>query len=266
MADRIGFIGTGNMGGAMISGLASIPGLTMCGFDPDRERLEAMHREHGLQPLDSPLEVVRESDYAFYAVKPSLMESLIKETLPGLDSSTCLVSIAAGIRLARLISWSENRCPVARIMPNTPALVDRGVFALCLEHTLLSRKHREFLKKTMEHLGLAHVLPEKSFDLFTALIGSGPAYVFYFMESMVEAGVLLGMDRNQASGMVKELFAGAAHMSIELDIHLAMLREMVSSPGGTTVQGLKVLEEKAVKAAIMQAVEKAAEKSRLLGE
>lgn len=266
MAAKIGFIGTGNMGGAMISGLASSRDLTICGFDPDRTRLEAMHRQHGLEPLESPLEVVRKSDYVFYAVKPALMESLIRETLTGLDSSTCMVSIAAGIRLARLTSWSENRCPVVRIMPNTPALIGRGVFAVCFDNELVSPDQKGFITEIFTSLGRTFVLPEKSFDLFTALIGSGPAYVYYFMESMIDAGVLMGMDRKNAAEMVKELFAGSSEMSIQLDRHVTELKEMVTSPGGTTITGLHALEKNRVKASIMEAVEKATRKSIDLGK
>jgi pyrroline-5-carboxylate reductase len=263
---NLGFIGTGNMGGAMITGLVPSDEFRILGFDPDKNKLSELEKKCGLIPVDNAQSVVSKSDYIFYAVKPGLMESVVRQTASEISDSKCLVSIAAGIPLARINSWSGNRCPAVRIMPNTPALIGKGVFALCLDHDKIKASQKEFLTRIISGLGKTFILPEKFFDLFTALIGSGPAYVYYFMESMVEAGVLLGMERQTTLKMVKELFAGSSEMSLQSDMHIAQLREMVTSPGGTTIAGLRVLDKNRVKASIMEAVEMAMLRSIELGK
>jgi len=265
MTINLGFIGVGNMGGAMITGLAPSKELKIFGYDPDKTRLKSLEKNFGLIPADDSRGVASHADYIIYAVKPVLMEEVVKQTRPYLSSSKCLVSIAAGIKIPRLISWSDDSCPVVRIMPNTPALVGKGVFALCLDHEKISSHQKDFLIRVISSLGKTFILPEKSFDLFTALIGSGPAYVYYFMESMIEAGVLLGLDRNSASEMVKELFAGSSAMSLQQDMHITLLKEMVTSPGGTTMAGLNALDKNAVRASIAEAVGKAMKRSIELG-
>ncbi|WP_045214987.1 pyrroline-5-carboxylate reductase [Desulfonatronovibrio magnus] len=265
MTISIGFIGAGNMGGAMIAGLAPGKDLQIHVFDPDQDRVGALVQKYGIQAASTPMDVADKSSYIFYAVKPGLMKSVIQQTLPLINETKCILSIAAGVQIRNLILWSDNKCPVVRIMPNTPALVDRGVFALCLEHSLLGSDQKDLITALLNRLGQTFILPEKSFDAFTGLIGSGPAYVFYFMESMVEAGVLEGLDRKTTTAMVRELFAGSAQMTFMQDTCISGLREMVTSPGGTTIQGLKTLDKRAVRAAIMEAVEKATQKSAELG-
>lgn len=266
MAINLGFIGVGNMGGAMITGLAPSKDLKIFGYDPDIGKLRNLEEKCGLIPVKNAANLAGEADYIFYAVKPGLMEGVVKETAPYLSASKCLVSIAAGIHIHRIISWAGDKCPVVRVMPNTPALIGKGVFALCMDHEKIEPGQKDFLTKIISDLGKTFILPEKSFDLFTALIGSGPAYVFYFMESMVEAGVFLGLDRNSATDMVKELFAGSSAMTMQQEMHLTRLREMVTSPGGTTVAGLNSLDRNAVRASIIEAVEKAMKRSVELGK
>ncbi|MFO7728019.1 MAG: pyrroline-5-carboxylate reductase, partial [Desulfonatronovibrio sp.] len=232
MTIKIGFIGAGNMGGAMIAGLAPAKNIKMYACDPDQDKIEKLSREHGIIPLSNPLKVAQACDYVFYAVKPAILESIIEQTKPALNSSKCLISIAAGIPICKLSAWSGNQIPVVRVMPNTPALIGRGVFAVCFDNELVSADQKRFIIEIFTKLGRTFVLPEKSFDAFTALIGSGPAYVYYFMESMIDAGVLLGLERKEVAEMVKELFAGSSQMSLQQDTtHITQLKEMVTSPG-----------------------------------
>lgn len=266
MTIKIGFIGAGNMGGAMIAGLAPDKDIKIYACDPDQDKLEKLSNDHGVIPLLNALQVAEECNYVFYAVKPAILESIVKQTRPALNKSKCLVSIAAGIPISKISAWSGNQFPVVRVMPNTPALIGRGIFAICFDNDLVSPIQKGFIIETFTKLGRTFVLPEKSFDLFTALVGSGPAYVYYFMESMIDAGVLLGMDRKNSTEMVRELFAGSSEMSIQLGGHITELKEMVTSPGGTTIEGLRVLEKNRVKASIMEAVEKATLKSIDMGK
>ncbi|MCA1742764.1 MAG: pyrroline-5-carboxylate reductase [Desulfovibrionales bacterium] len=266
MSVKIGFIGAGNMGGAMIAGLAPAKDIKIYACDPDQDKLEKLSHDHGVIPLSEALKVAEKCDYIFYAVKPVILESIVKQTNPALDKSKCLISIAAGIPITKISAWSGNQFPVVRVMPNTPALIGRGVFAVCFDNALVSPTQKGFIIEIFTKLGRTFVLEEKSFDLFTALVGSGPAYVYYFMESMIDAGVLMGMDRKNATEMVRELFAGSSEMSIQLGKHVTELKEMVTSPGGTTITGLCALEKNGVKASIMEAVEKATRKSIDMGK
>ncbi len=265
MTTRLGLIGTGNMGGAMVQGLAARQDLELHGYDPDKTSLERLAREFGMKQQPGPADLARDCDYITLAVKPGLVPAVAAEIASSLDQSKCLISVAAGVRTRDLGFWSNQACPVVRVMPNTPALVGRGVFALCLEDENLSREQAGFIQGIFQDLGQVHVLPEKSFDSFTALIGSGPAYIYYFMESMVDAGVYMGLGRPQATDMVLELFAGSAHMAQKQNSHITQLKEMVTSPGGTTMAGLGALEKRAVKAAVLEAVQEAARRSRELG-
>ena len=265
MKARLGLIGTGNMGGAMVQGLAHRQDLQLHGYDPDKSCLERLGRECGLKQQPGPAELARDCDYVVLAVKPGLAPVVAAEISSSLDRSKCLISVAAGVKTRDLAFWSNKVCPVVRVMPSTPALVGRGVFALCLEDDTLSPEQAGFIQGLFQDLGQVHVLPEKSFDAFTALIGSGPAYVYYFMESMVDAGVYMGLGRAQATEMVLELFAGSAHMAHKEKCHITQLKEMVTSPGGTTTAGLGALEKRAVKAAVLEAVQEAARRSRELG-
>ncbi|WP_291319862.1 pyrroline-5-carboxylate reductase [Desulfonatronospira sp.] len=265
MTARLGIIGTGNMGGAMVQGLAARQDLELHGYDPDQACLERLAGACGLRQQPGPADLASECDYVVLAVKPGLVPAVAAEIAPALDKSKCLISVAAGVRTKDLVFWSNQACPVARVMPNTPALVGRGVFALCLEDENLSREQAGFIQGIFQDLGQVHLLPEKSFDSFTALIGSGPAYVYYFMESMVDAGVYMGLGRAQATEMVLELFAGSAHMAQQEGCHITQLKEMVTSPGGTTIAGLGALEKRAVKASVLEAVREAARRSRELG-
>ncbi|MBN2140700.1 MAG: pyrroline-5-carboxylate reductase [Desulfovibrionaceae bacterium] len=265
MSSSIGFIGLGNMGSAIIKGLSGL-GAEVHGFDLDRTKMDALAGQCGLAPADSPKDLTAKCEFVVLAVKPQHAAGVLEEIAPELNPGKCLVSIAAGIPLARLKDHSENRCPVVRVMPNTPALVNAGVFAVCLEDPHLSEGQKKFVLDLFRPLGRVHVLEEKFFDAYTALIGSGPAYVLYFMEALIEAGVSLGFARDLAADMVLALFAGTSRLAVKSKEHVSLLREMVTSPGGTTISGLAHMDRCALRAHVMDAVRKAWERSRELGK
>jgi pyrroline-5-carboxylate reductase len=265
MATSIGFIGTGHMGSAIIKGLAG-KDFDIHGIDLNRARVEQLAAEYSLLPATSVRGLVAVCDYVVLAVKPQHAAAVLAEAAPELNKGRCLISIAAGIPLARLKEWSEARCPVVRVMPNTPALVGAGVFALCLDDPLLSGKQKKLVHKLFGLLGETHALPEHLFDAYTAVVGCGPAYVFYFMEALVEVAVNLGFGRDLATHMVKGLFTGSARLAVEGGHHLSLLREMVTSPAGSTVRALHHMDKKGVRGQIMEAVIKAYKRNRELGE
>lgn len=266
MQASIGFLGAGNMGSAIIRGLADRKDLNILAFDPMPEKLDELKRECGAIPKESEREVAAEADYLVLAVKPQQMAPVLESVLPDLKKDVCLISIAAGIPSKSIREMSKKRCPVVRVMPNTPALVRAGVFAVCLEDEKLSMEQKEFVQAVFEPLGQVHVLPEKDFDAFTAVIGSGPAYVCYFMEALIESAVYLGLPRPKATQMVEGLFSGTSKLVEESDFHVSVLREMVTSPGGTTIRALQHMDRQAVRAAIVEAVEESYLRSIELGK
>ncbi|MFP4168932.1 MAG: pyrroline-5-carboxylate reductase [Desulfonatronovibrionaceae bacterium] len=258
----IGIIGLGNMGGAIAEGLVPFADIKVRGYDPDPDRF---NRLEAVAQDPDPLTVAEKSQYLILAVKPGLISAVTREVSPALDADKCLVSVAAGIRMSRIAEACGRACPVVRVMPNTPTLVGQGVFALCLEDERLGEDKKEFLTAFFSRLGDVHVLPEEHFDAFTALIGSGPAYVYYFMESLIEAGVTLGLPRDKATSMVTSLVSGSVTMLKSQGGHPVLLKEQVSSPAGTTIIGLNELDRRRVKSAFIQAVIRARDKSREIG-
>lgn len=260
---RFGFIGLGHMGGAIAKGIQG-QGFDLLGFDPS----EAMRtRQAGMMTiLSSGREVAAQADFLLLAIKPQIMPMVLTDLTQVLQPQTCLISIAAGVTLEQLITWSDKRCPVVRIMPNTPAMIGKGVYALCFDHDVLTDELKDRVTTIFASIGQAHILPEKLFDAYTGLIGSGPAYVFAFMEALIDAGLTLGLDRSQATSMVKGLLVGTAQMAEEKSAHPTLLKEMVTSPGGTTIAGLNALDEHGFKYAVSQAVLAAARRSQEMAD
>ncbi len=266
MQTSLGCIGCGNMGSAILKGLAGRDDLQLYGMDLDPNRLEVLHQEAGLTACSSIRELAEKSDYLLLCVKPHQVQGMLKELAPRLQGSQVVISIAAGVTLTQLKTFSGGGSPVVRVMPNTPAMVQEGVFAVCLDDPDLKKVQKEFVSGLFEPLGKVYSLHERYFDAFTAVVGSGPAYVLYFMEALVESGVTLGLTRAQSTEMVKQLFSGTAKMAQESPLHLSVQREMVTSPAGTTIQGLNVMDAHGVRAAIVAAVEAAYTRSIELGQ
>ncbi|CCH47756.1 pyrroline-5-carboxylate reductase [Pseudodesulfovibrio piezophilus] len=266
MTKRIGFIGVGNMGTAIIRGLGTRNDLELHGVDHNETRLGELGKEFGLSSQASAQELAQVCDIIVISVKPQHAESVVKRITPELNSSKCLISICAGIAQAQLKKWSDSLCPIVRVMPNTPALVNKGVSAVCLEDSDLTEEMKKLIPSVFEGIGQVHILPEKQFDAFTGVIGSGPAYVFYFMEAMVEAGVALGLTRIQATEMVKGLFTGSATLANESSFSVTQLREMVTSPAGTTIRALMHFDRQSVRGDIMDGIFESYKRSKELGK
>jgi pyrroline-5-carboxylate reductase len=264
MNDSVGFIGVGNMGTAIIKGLAAHK-IEVHGCDLNTERLNALAAEVGLKPEPTPKDIVKQCKYVLLAVKPQHLPSVLEEIAPELADGHCLLSIAAGITQEKLRTLSGGRCPVVRIMPNTPALVGAGVFALCFDDPALDDARRDFVRKMIAPLGQVHELPEKLFDAFTSVAGCGPAYVFYVMDAIIEGGVNLGLPRAQTTQIVKALFSGSAKLAEEGGLHLAELREMVTSPAGSTIRATMHFDRMAMRGVIVDAVREAYDRNVELG-
>ena len=266
MTKRIGFIGVGNMGSAIIKGLASRKDIELYGVDQNKDNVTRLGQEYGLIAHENVTDLVKTCDYIVVAVKPQHAEPVVKEMATELNETKCLISICAGLTQSMFHDWTKGLCPVVRVMPNTPALVAEGVFAVCLEDKKLSDDMKAFVPAVFKGIGQVHILAEKMFDAFTGVIGSGPAYVFYFMEAMIESGVALGLTRPQVTEMVKGLFLGSAKLADQSEYSATQLREMVTSPGGTTIRALMHFDRQAVKGDIIDGVFESYLRSMELGE
>jgi pyrroline-5-carboxylate reductase len=264
MTATVSFIGTGNMGSALIKGLAGEDSVRLVGFDLDREKLNVLCAQCSLNAVPTIREAVSQADYVVMCVKPQQMKTVLAEVHPALAPDKCIISIAAGVTQAQLAQLSGGVCPVVRVMPNTPALVGSGVSAVCLDDPQLNQGQKDMIRKILSSVGSVHALEEKAFDAFTAVAGSGPAYVFYFMEAVIEAAVHAGLPRPQATDIVAELFQGSVKLAKESLTHVSLLREMVTSPAGTTIAALTHLDRQAVRAAIIDAVLAAKKRSEEL--
>ncbi|MCF8029554.1 MAG: pyrroline-5-carboxylate reductase [Desulfohalobiaceae bacterium] len=262
---RVGLVGLGHMGAALAQGWSRESEFELRGFDADAKRTEWLASQDVLGSTGSAEELVAESEYVVLAVKPQQIRELLEGIAPALGPGHCLVSIAAGVTMDSLTSWSGRACPVVRVMPNMPALVEAGVFAVCLEDSALTQAQQEFVRSLFQLLGRVHILPEHQFDAFTALVGSGPAYVYYLMESLIEAGVSLGFAREKSRDMVQGLLEGSVEMAGQSESSVTALRESIMSPAGTTGAGVLELERRTVRSAIVDAVMAACRRSSELG-
>ncbi len=241
MALTIGCVGCGNMGGAIMAGLARTGGYSLCGYNRTAARMRPLE-ELGVSVLQSPLAVAQAADVLVLGVKPYQAAEVLKQMRPGLTADKTVVSVAAGVSRQRLSQAVEGRCPVVRCMPNTPALVGKGVFALCFEDPDLPAARKADVLALFNALGVCVELPENKFTAFSALIGAGPAYVFAMMQGLVQAGVTLGFQHRESRDMVAALFGGCATMVEQSTSPLLQLRDDVSSPGGLTIAGVTVLD------------------------
>jgi len=264
----IGFIGGGNMGEALIRGLITASVLRpeqLRVHDVLASRVDHLRASYSIQGASSLAEVARHCQVLILAVKPQVMPLVLEELRLQLDHRPLVISIAAGISLETLCLSLPPDCPVIRVMPNTPALVLQGVSALSRGSGVTS-EHMDQAMTLFRAVGSALEVEEKWMDAVTGLSGSGPAYFLLLIEGMIDAGVLMGLPRPIARELVVQTALGSARMVMETGKHPAELKDMITSPGGTTIRGLKVLEEAGVRGSLMGAVEAATLRSQELGK
>ena len=262
---KLGFIGAGNMGSAIMRGLISAQYLTaddMAICDLNTRRLEELSDEYpGLTCTESDVELADMCDMIVLAVKPHFMAEVIEHIRDGINGKA-VISIAAGWTVEQLMNALEGSgATCLRVMPNTPAMVGEGMTAIC-EDTTFSEEDLEFAKGIFDSVGRTVVLPERLFDGVIAISGSSPAYVYMMIEAMADAGVKEGLYRNTAYELAAQAVLGSALMVLQSGTHPAALKDAVCSPGGTTIEAVEELERKGFRAAIMDAMKVCAEKSR----
>lgn len=263
---RISFIGGGNMARALISGLLKkgFDAKAISVVDPDSTKREALQREFGIAATEQ-LPSVSSADIIILAVKPQQLRDL-SIFLGSLLQQQLVISIAAGIRCTDLARWLGGYDAIVRVMPNTPAQVQQGVSAL-YAMPAVSAAQRSQAEEILLAVGQVMWLDtEARMDAVTAISGSGPAYVFYFMEAMQQAAIELGFNASEARMLTLQTFAGASALANASADSPSVLREQVTSKGGTTEQALLSMEDAAVKAAIIRAAHAAASRSKTLGD
>ncbi|MDD4879206.1 MAG: pyrroline-5-carboxylate reductase [Candidatus Omnitrophica bacterium] len=266
---KIGVIGLGNMGGAIINGLISsgaVKRAGIIGFDDDTAKRVVAVKKYGILATRSMLETVAHSDIVIFAVKPQNIGEVLRE-VSFYGKGRLYISIAAGINTRRIEdALARIRRPrVIRVMPNTPALIGEGISAICKGRYAAARDMKA-ADEIFSSVGETVNLNERYFDLVTAVSGSGPAYFFYLKEALIETAVSLGMDRATAKKLVSKTALGAAQLLIETGHEPGILRQRVTSKGGTTEQAIKVFDRAGVKKIVKKAVTAAVRRSKELSE
>ena len=263
----IGFIGAGNMAEALIRGLVRgnhIQASRVVASGPRRERLDELQTAYGIDVTTVNAEVAQRCNLVVLSVKPQILDKVLREVGDKLASGTLVISIAAGVDTATIEQAVADGVRVVRAMPNTPALVGAGATAISAgKHA--GEADLATARAMFDAVGITVELDETHLDAVTGLSGSGPAYIFLILEALADAGVKVGLARRNAQRLAAQTVMGSAKMLLDLDEHPGVLKDMVTSPGGTAIAGLHTLEEGGLRTTLINAVETATKRARELG-
>jgi pyrroline-5-carboxylate reductase len=265
---KIGFLGAGKMATALAKGFVRA-GLAQAdqiiASDPHEGARAAFAKETGAKITPSNAEVAKSADILILAVKPGNVPELLEEIRPIYSANHLLISIAAGVTIAKMEAGLDHNARVIRVMPNTPALVGASATAFALGKNA-TKEDSGLALKLFSAVGIAYQLKESLLDAVTGLSGSGPAYVFMTIEALSDGGVAAGLPRDVATQLAAQTVYGSAKLLLETGLHPGVLKDMVTSPGGTTVEGLHELEKGQIRADFISAVRAATDKSKKLGQ
>lgn len=266
MSKKIGFIGCGNMGSAIASGLicnefTKLEDIIVSTVS--KESADKLRDELKVSVTNDNKKVARESDVLFIAVKPNLYKKVVEEIKEELNRDKLIITIAAGISIKDMEYWIGEGYKIIRTMPNTPALVGEAMSAVC-PNSHVKEDELEYVCNMYKSFGECVQLEEKDFHAFTALCGSSPAYIFVLIEAMADAAVKLGINRAKSYKMASQSVLGSAKMVLKTGKHPAELKDMVCSPAGTTIDAIAVLEKEGFRSAIIEAIIKCDEKSKTM--
>lgn len=263
---RLGFLGGGNMGEALIRGIVKtglVPPEHLFVTDVRLERLEELFRIYGVHTLSDNALLVRRAEVVILAVKPQILKAVLHEVAPA-TPGRLLISVAAGVSTAEIRRHLPAGTRLIRVMPNTPALVLEGATAIARAEGLAAGD-LETAQEIFGAVGQVVVLEEELMDAVTGLSGSGPAYIALVVEALADGGVRVGLDRKTAMTLATQTVLGAARLLLETGAHPGQLKDMVTSPGGTAIAGIHTLEAGGLRRTLIDAVEKATQRSRDLG-
>jgi pyrroline-5-carboxylate reductase len=263
---RVAILGAGKMGGTLLQAF-----LKQHLFATDQihatvghaEKALALSAQWGVDVTTNNLEAARQADLILVGVKPFQVPELIREIQPALTKEKTLISFAAAVKTRAIEDAAEMEIAVIRAMPNTPAALGAGATALC-RGRFVSKEQMELAERIFETVGRAVVVDEKHMDAVTGLSGSGPAYIYIIIEALAEAGVKVGLPRDIATELAAQTTFGAAKMVLETGYHPAMLKDAVTTPAGSTIDGIMALEEGGLRVTLIKAVMRATERAKQL--
>ena len=265
---KIGFIGTGNMGSALIEGYIgndSSRGRYIYAYDKDERKREILIEKYGLNMCESSKQVVEESDIIILAVKPNIYGYVLEEISSKVTEEKIIVSIAAGVSIKYMESFFNQDIKIVRTMPNTPALVGEGMTAITKNRNINESDLKNIID-IFNLVGVTEIIEEDKMEVATGISGSSPAYVYMFIEALADGAVLNGLSREQAYKFAAQAVMGAAKMVKESDMHPGELKDMVCSPGGTTIEAVRSLEESGFRSAVIKAVDVCTDKAKKMGK
>jgi pyrroline-5-carboxylate reductase len=263
--ERVGIIGAGNMGESVIKALLknNVPQKNMCFIEAKKERAGYIAAKYGIDEVHDMREIAKRSDIIVFAVKPQDAAKVLPKIAASMGASQILISIMAGITIAKIVSLAGAALRVVRMMPNLAIKVNAGVIGMTASPDV-SADEFSAIQSLFSRAGLIVEIDEGHMDAITSLGASSPAFFLLFLEAMIDAGVHIGLPRDKAKAISMQVVKGTIEMLEEDQIHPAVMREMITSPGGTTISGLASLEANAFKGNIMEAIEKAALKAKEL--
>ncbi len=265
---KLGILGTGNMGSAFIRGLCSkqiIAPENIFIYDLDESKINPLQTQHNIQIAKDEIDLISKVDLLIIALKPQVIPEVFAKVGSVVRPNQTVISIAAGITISNLKKLMNKAGTIIRVMPNTPGMISAGISAFCTD-TPLTLDIKKIIECVLGALGEVVEVNEKLMDAVTGLSGSGPAYMFLIIDALADGGVKMGIPKTQALKLAAQTMLGAAKMVLELNKLPAELKDMVTSPGGTTIAGLYALENGKVRASLMNAVEAATLRSKELGK
>lgn len=261
---KIGFIGLGNMASAMIGGILKkelYSAEDIIGSDKSEDSVQKAAKIFGIHTTTDNLEVAQAADVLILAVKPQFFPEVIAEIKGAVREETLIISIAPGKTMEWIMEHFGRELKLVRCMPNTPALVGEGCTGFCC-YKLVSEEEQAQAAAILGSFGRAYQVPENLLDTVVGISGSSPAYVFMFIEAMADAAVAQGMPRKQAYQFAAQAVLGSAKLLLETGMHPGELKDMVCSPAGSTIEGVRILEQKGFRSAVFEALNGAAEKGK----
>lgn len=262
---KIGIIGLGNMGESILRALLnnSQKKASLVCSETKKERAEEIRKIYGVKCVDNVETIIKQSSHIILAIKPQDAAKVIKLASPYLDDTKILVSIMAGITTSNILSLLNKPAKIIRIMPNICVKTGEGVLGIA-SNPLATSSDRAGIETILASLGRFVEVGEELMDAVTALGGSGPAFFLLFLEAMIDAGVKTGLPRDKARIITYQVAKGTIAMLTQEDIHPTVMRDMITSPGGTTIAGISTLEQKAFKGSVIEAIENACKRAKEL--
>ena len=265
---KICILGTGNMGESILKGIltsAIYSKKDIIVTDVAEDRLSYIHERYNVNTTKDNVKAASSSRYIMITVKPAVIKSLLSEIAHVLNESRLIISVAAGISISNIRLWLKKDLPVIRVMPNIPVLVLEGATAIA-SGPGVRFEEIEDVKKIFDSVGKAILLGEEHLNAVTGLSGSGPAYIFAVIDALSDGGVKVGLPRQASTLLAAQTVLGAARMVLECGEHPGRLKDMITSPGGTTIEGLHPLEMSAMRCAFISAFEQATKRADELGK